>query len=173
MLTPPALFIQLGQLGIILPQRNQTAFISTVWSHLLLTSWIAVIEESKTIGLLCNRGCTFHPTLEWQQNIIAINHADFFYLLFFFFFALKWIWLQNYQLRISWHLQPRLFITSIMPLSWKHMEVWKRSQVKQPFAFQQISYWLFPLDLSTIIGPWWWIIPFFANCKVDVPSTTF
>lgn len=30
MLTPLALFIQLGQLGIILPQRNQTAFITTV-----------------------------------------------------------------------------------------------------------------------------------------------
>lgn len=28
--TPRALFIQLGQLAIILPQRNQTAFITTI-----------------------------------------------------------------------------------------------------------------------------------------------
>lgn len=114
MLTPLALFIQLGQLAIILPQRNQTAFITTVWSHLLLTSWIAVIEESKVlvfyaVWLHFSSDCVMTTKHNCDQSCR-------------FFRSHEWTRLQIYQLRISWQPPSWLLTTSIMPLSWKHME---------------------------------------------------
>lgn len=145
--TPLALFIQLGQLAIILPQRNQTAFITTVRSHLPLTHWMAVIEESKllvfyaSVAALFIRLCNDNGTQ--LRSIVQI------------FTVMNGWRLQMHQMWVHRQLPSWLFTTCVMPLPWKQTaasclrnDKWKEACLS---FTQLLSYWLFPPDLSTII----------------------
>lgn len=105
MLTLLFLLIQLSQLRILLPLRNKTAFVTTVWSHLLTASWIAVIEQSSilvfySVRLHSSSACVMTTERNHRQSCFS------------FFPGHEWTWLP--AVWVSWQLPPCLFMTSFV-----------------------------------------------------------